>query len=78
VPEDASVRLVGPDPCVVEAALLRYPKGLTREALACGLGWTLDRLDRALEQLAEGTTTSGGGWVELRGIVTASRHGAQP
>ncbi len=47
VPEDAKVRLVGPDPRVVEAALLRYPKGLTREALACGLGWTLDRLDRA-------------------------------
>jgi hypothetical protein len=49
-----------PDATVVEAVLLRYRDGLTREALACGLGWSLDRLDRALEDLADCSPTAGG------------------
>jgi transcriptional regulator with XRE-family HTH domain len=49
-----------PDATVVEAVLLRYPDGLTREALACGLGWSLDRVERALEDLADCSPTAGG------------------
>jgi transcriptional regulator with XRE-family HTH domain len=49
-----------PDLAVIEAVLLRHRDGLTRETLAHGLGWSLERLDRAIEQLADSALISGG------------------
>jgi transcriptional regulator with XRE-family HTH domain len=56
-----------PDAVVMEAILLRYRCGLTRVALVHGLGWPHERVDRALEQLAETIPTSGGRLARLSG-----------
>jgi transcriptional regulator with XRE-family HTH domain len=56
---DARPREPKPDAMVIEAVLLRYRDGLTRETLASGLGWPPDRLDRALEALADNAATAG-------------------
>ena len=56
---DARLREPKPDAIVIEAVLLRYRDGLTRETLASGLGWPQNRLDKALEELADNAATAG-------------------